>query len=203
MRAETERAEEILGFWFGPRPVNGAVPAERMRFWFGGDSETDRLIRERFANDLPRALTGEYRAWRETPRGTLALILLLDQFPRNIHRHTPAAYGYDACALELAQEGLARGQDRELAVVERAFFYLPLEHSEDPALQRRSVALFTRLLEEAPPETRKMCEGFLDYAVRHAAIIERFGRFPHRNAVLGRTSSVEEAAFLRQPGSSF
>ncbi|ALC17789.1 hypothetical protein DSOUD_3063 [Desulfuromonas soudanensis] len=203
MKSEPERAEEILRFWFGPRPANGAPPTERMRFWFGGDAETDQLIRHRFANDLPRAMAGEYRHWRETPRGTLALILLLDQFPRNIHRQTPAAYGCDGCALEIALEGLARGQDRGLAVVERAFFYLPLEHSEDAALQRRSVALFTRLLEEAPPDLKKMCEGFLDYAVRHAEIIERFGRFPHRNAVLGRTSSVEEAEFLRQPGSSF
>jgi uncharacterized protein (DUF924 family) len=198
-----ERAEEILGFWFGPRPVNGEVPAERMRFWFGGDFETDRLIRDRFGDDLPRAMAGEYRHWKETPRGTLALILLLDQFPRNIHRHTPAAYDCDGSALEIALEGLVRGQDRELAVVEQAFFYLPLEHSEDPALQRRSVVLFTRLLEEAPSAMKKMCEGFLDYALRHAAIIERFGRFPHRNAVLGRPTSVEEEAFLRQPGSSF
>lgn len=197
------RIAEVLEFWFGDLPASDAVPAERFRLWFGGGEEVDRLIRDRFGDDLGRAMRGEYDHWLESPRGTLALIVLLDQFPRNIHRGTDRAYACDERALLLCLAGMEQGHDLELAIAERAFFYLPLEHSEDLGMQRRSVRAFEALLAAAPAAMKEMCTGFLDYAVRHRRIIERFGRFPHRNAVLGRPSTAEEEAFLREPGSSF
>lgn len=199
----TAQPEDLLDFWFGGLREGEPVPAERFRLWFGGAAATDRQIRERFAADVERAAAGAYDSWRASPRGALALIILFDQFPRNIHRGSPRAYALDdkACALCLA--GLDAGQDRELITVERAFFYLPLEHAEDRALQQRSVASFAELLRQSPAALREVCRGFLDYAERHRAIIERFGRFPHRNVPLSRPSTAEEASFLREPGSSF
>jgi uncharacterized protein (DUF924 family) len=195
--------EEILEFWFGRSVGLEPPPPERLRLWFGGEPETDRMIRERFGLDLKRARRGDYNHWRETPKGALALILILDQFARNIHRGSPLAYAGDEQCQRLCLAGIELGQDRSLAIVERAFFYLPLEHAEDPKLQGLSLQAFTNLREQAPATLEKMCLGFLDYAVRHREIIERFGRFPHRNAALGRPSTPEEKAFLLEPNSSF
>jgi uncharacterized protein (DUF924 family) len=194
-------AEEVLAFWFGEEQ-NTPGP-QRLRFWFGGEPATDRLIHERFALTVEAALAGACRSWPATPPGALALILLLDQFPRNIFRQSPRAYAGDAQALALCCQGLADGQDRQLSLTERAFFYLPLEHAEDLRMQERSVEVFESLLSASPPEWREVGQGFLDYAIRHRDIIARFGRFPHRNEVLGRPSTPEEAAFLKEPGSSF
>ncbi len=195
--------EEILDFWFGNLKEGEPVPVERFGLWFGGAETTDRQIRERFADDVELAATGACDAWSRSARGTLALLLLLDQFPRNIYRGSSRAYAYDENARHLCLAGLAAGQDRRLMTVGRAFFYLPLEHAEDLALQQRSVAAFAGLLQQAPPPLAQVCRGFLDYAERHRTIIERFGRFPHRNSPLGRLSTPEEIAFLREPGSSF
>ncbi len=195
--------EEVLGYWFGDFPEGSAISAERTRFWFAGGEAVDREIRDRFAGAVERAAAGGLDHWSASPRGALALIILLDQFPRNIHRGSARAYAHDARAIEITVEGMAARQDRSLAIVERAFFYLPLEHAEDLALQRKSVQAFEGLLAEAPAELKPLCEGFLDYAWRHLRIIERFGRFPHRNAALNRASTPEEEEFLRQPGSSF
>jgi uncharacterized protein (DUF924 family) len=195
-------AREVLDFWFGP-PIAGPPSAERLRFWFAGEAKTDQLIRERFAAAVEQAISGALPEWTATPQEALALILLLDQFPRNIYRHSPRAYSADAQALKVCCEQLAMGQDRHLSLIERAFFYLPLEHAEDLQLQERSVKVFRNLLAEAPAEWREVCESFLDYAIRHRDIIARFGRFPHRNKVLGRLSTAEEEAFLKEPGSSF
>jgi uncharacterized protein (DUF924 family) len=197
------RTEILLDFWFGQTTADRAPSAERVRFWFGGDRATDQSIRNQFAADVAAAAAGRYDDWAGHAPGSLALILLLDQFPRNIHRETPQAYAFDPLALKVALASLADGQDRLLAPVQRAFLYLPLEHAEALDCQERSVALFTRLLAEAPPPLEGTCRGFLDYAVRHRDIIARFGRFPHRNAVLDRPSSDEEIRFLQQPGSSF
>lgn len=197
-----QRAEEILRFWFGTNPEAEAT-AQRRRLWFGGEEATDRLIRDCFAVDVRRAAGGEYASWRHSARGTLALILLLDQFTRNIFRGSAAAYAEDEKARTLCLAGLEKGLDRRLGTVERAFFYLPLEHAEDRQLQQRSVQAFAALRNEAPPALRELCASFYDYALRHQEIIERFGRFPHRNAPLNRASSTEEEAFLQQPGSSF
>jgi uncharacterized protein (DUF924 family) len=195
--------EELLDFWFGGLREGKPVPPERFALWFGGAETTDRQIRERFAADVERADAGGYDGWRAFPRGTLALLILLDQFPRNIYRGSPRAYDFDGKARELCLAGLDAGQDRELITVQRAFFYLPLEHSEDISLQQRSVAVFAELLRQAPATLREHCRSFLDYAERHRAIIERFGRFPHRNSSLSRPSTAEEEVFLREPGSSF
>jgi uncharacterized protein (DUF924 family) len=195
--------EDVLDFWFGGLREGEPVPPERFALWFGGAGTTDRQIRERFAADVERAGAGGYDGWRTFPRGTLALLILLDQFPRNIHRGYPRAYAFDGKARELCLAGLDEGQDRALNTVQRAFFYLPLEHAEDIALQQRSVAAFAELLRQAPAPLRETCRNFLDYAERHRAIIERFGRFPHRNSALSRPSTAEEETFLREPGSSF
>jgi uncharacterized protein (DUF924 family) len=195
--------EDVLDFWFGGLREGEPVPPERFALWFGGAGTTDRQIRERFAADVEQAGAGGYDGWRAFPRGTVALLILLDQFPRNIHRGSPRAYAFDGKACELCLAGLDEGQDRALNTVQRAFFYLPLEHAEDIALQQRSVAAFAELLRQAPDPLRETCRNFLDYAERHRAIIERFGRFPHRNLSLSRPSTAEEETFLREPGSSF
>lgn len=189
------RQDEILDFWFGPLAPDGFPREDRERFWFGGAREVDDAIRARFAEDVARAGAGVLDSWSETPRGRLALVLLLDQFPRNLFRGTPEAFGHDARALQHALAGLESGQDRALAPVERVFFYLPLEHAENPVLQARSVALYERLRREFPAEAARL-QGYLDYAIQHRDIVERFGRFPHRNAILGRPSTPEELAFL-------
>src|SRR5262249_17283334 len=146
---------------------------------------------------------GELNHWKTYPRGNLSLIILYDQFPRNIYRGSAAAFADDQLALQLCLNGLAIAQDQELHPVERAFFYMPLEHAEDRALQEASVARFRRLAEFAPKSSREIFESFHEFAVRHKEVIDRFGRFPHRNAALGRMSTQEETEFLKQSGSGF
>jgi uncharacterized protein (DUF924 family) len=184
-------AGTVLQFWFGDQDVSRAE-------WFRKDPAFDALIASRFGTQVEQALGGGLSAWDGTPAGALARILLLDQFTRNIFRDTPRAFAGDALALAAAQALRARGEDQALPPLRRVFAYLPFEHAEDRALQRLSVALFEGLAAADPA-----LESNADYARRHAVVIERFGRFPHRNAVLGRASSAEELAFLQQPGSSF
>ena len=178
------RAEEVLAFWFGElRPED----------WFNGGDEVDSRIRERFL-DLHEALRERVPdEWRASARGTLAAVIALDQFPRNVYRGDPRAFAADAAALGLAREAVERGLDRGMSKDERKFLYLPFEHSEDPAEQARSVELYAAL-DDA---------NTLEYAMRHKEIIDRFGRFPHRNAALGRGSTPEEIEFLKEPDSSF
>lgn len=189
------RQGEVLDFWFGPLGPDGFPREDRARLWFGGGSEVDDAIRARFATDVELAGSGGLDPWGETARGRLALILLLDQFPRNLFRGTARAFAHDVRAVQQALAGLEAGQDRQLAPVERAFFYLPLEHAEDRALQRRSVEAYEGLVREFPSAATQL-QGFLDYAIEHRDVIERFGRFPHRNAILGRPSTPDERAFL-------
>ena len=197
-----ERSEIILEEWFGKGGGGGFDPA-RAKLWFSKDEEFDAHLRRRFGDDLRRAAAGEYDEWAKTPRGRLALVILLDQFSRNIHRGTKEAFANDEKARALVEEGLSDRVDREYRPIERAFFYLPLEHAEDPAAQARAVELYEELLDDVPKEQRPTYEEFLDYAVQHQRIIDRFGRFPHRNEILGRETTEEEAAFLKTPGSSF
>jgi uncharacterized protein (DUF924 family) len=190
-------ADEILDYWFGEhaRPL-----------WFEPSADFDRELRARFGETLEAAARGELDAWAESPGGALALIILLDQITRNVHRGTPRAFENDRRAQALADAALARGFDLELALDRRLFVYLPFEHAEDAALQRRSVALFERLLEDhrgGGAEAEAAAEEQLRYARRHCEIIERFGRFPHRNAILERTSTTAEHTFLDEPMSSF
>ena len=189
-------AQAVLDFWFGAAgsPALGQLRAE----WFRKDAAFDAAIAQRFGALVEAALAGGLRDWPADPGAALARIVLLDQFTRNMFRATSRAFAGDALALAAAQAMLAAGQDAALRPEQRVFIYLPFEHSEDVALQDRSVALFSALAAEAP--------GFanmLDYAHRHHAVIARFGRFPHRNELLGRASTPAEIAFLQEPGSRF
>jgi uncharacterized protein (DUF924 family) len=181
---QPDAIHDILEFWFGV--------ADR-KAWFEVDPAFDAAISERFRELVLPATAGAHDAWARTPEGALALILLLDQFPRNIHRGTPMAFASDAKAREIARDALQAGTDRKLPLDRRPFLYLPFEHSERLDDQELCCRLMATL------ENPEM----LDYAERHRRIIARFGRFPHRNRILGRVSSPEEEAFLLEPGSSF
>ena len=195
--------EVVLDFWFGP-PGAALEAAERNAGrWWGKDPSFDAEIGRRFAGLIEAVSAREAPAWKRTPRGRLAALVVLDQLPRNAYRATAAAFAHDAAAQALCLEGLAQGADRALAPIERVFFYLPLEHAESSPQQARSVAAFERLLADAPEGERPLFAGFLDYAERHRSVVDRFGRFPHRNALLGRESTAAEVAFLAEPGSSF
>jgi uncharacterized protein (DUF924 family) len=193
-----DRISEILDFWFGYLPGPDYFPEQKMDVWFAATPEIERQIRYYFSQDVISAGLGEYNNWRETPRGRLALILLLDQIPRHIYRGTPQAFVLDRMAQILVLEGLQRGDDMYLYPIERAFFYLPLEHSEDLSMQNLSVASFQRLVAQTPWEIRPPMLDFLQYAMIHRDEIARFGRFPYRNAILGRESTPEEVLYLTQ-----
>ena len=169
-----------------------------------GDSRLPGSLRtERFA-DLPeRARAGEFDAWRAEARSTLALVLVLDQLPRNLYRGSALSFAFDDLAYEVAVGGIARGFDAQLSTVEAVFLYLPFEHAEDADAQHRCVALFEGLLGRCTAEVRPQFEAFLAYAVRHCDVVEQFGRFPHRNRLLGRTATDEEAAYLESGGDTF
>ena len=186
-------APEILRFWFGDTADYGKV----QKRWFEKDPTFDALVAKRYQKLHQEMLDGAHREWLQTPRACLARILVLDQFPRHIHRGNAAAFSSDPLALEAAKPLVDKGWDRDLLPVERMFAYLPFQHSESLAEQERSCALCKPLA--AFPETPTVHR----YAVAHRDIIARFGRFPHRNAALGRASTAEEAEFLKQPGSSF
>lgn len=193
----------ITTYWFGP-PADDAVMAQNQRrLWWSKDPAVDYEIRRRFAPHVMAAASGKYTAWADAAQGRLALILLFDQFPRNLYRNSPRAFAYDHLARELALAGIAAGIDRQLRPIERVFFYLPLEHAESATHQEHCVRLYEQLLAALPPAWHDTFAGYLRFAERHRNIIRRFGRFPHRNRILGRVSTPEEAAFLQQPGSSF
>ena len=196
--------EQVLEFWFGACGPDGALDRGKQKMWFSAGRQYDADIRKRFGKLHRRAARGELDAeWAATPRGRIALIVVLDQFSRHIHRGTAAAFAQDPAAQRLAMTGVEQGADRELIPAQRAFFYLPFEHAEDLKLQRFGARLFERLAAGVAPAWRKEYAGFADYAGHHRDIIERFGRFPHRNRILGRASTPEEVEFLKQPGSSF
>jgi uncharacterized protein (DUF924 family) len=203
------RAFAILDYWFGQRPYAPAAIRQRMALWFGDPGapelqpQTDEYIRTRFGALLSEAAAGRLDRWETSPRRRLALILLLDQFSRNIHRGSRRAFEYDAKALQLSLEGLSLGADAALDPVERIFFYMPLEHSESLEVQAESLAAFGRLAKEAPEQLGDTFDSVLKYARLHYDIVQRFGRFPHRNAVLGRTSSAAELEWLAGAGQRF
>lgn len=200
--AQAEKTPDtILNYWFGDQ--NEEYPYEKSKIWFGGGSDVDREIRDRFEYLLFKAKNNELEHWKKTPRGRLALIILVDQFTRNIYRGTAEAFAFDFIAQELTLEGLAKGEDLKLSPIERAFFYLPLEHSEEIALQKLSIAKFNTLEDDSPQSLKTIFESYADYALKHYEIIDKFGRFPHRNAILGRESTIDELEFLLGPNSSF
>lgn len=193
--------EAVLDFWFEDALENPARLGERMKVWFGGGPKVDAVIVERFAETVDQLGAGLANDWAARgPRQRLAAIIALDQFSRSIHRKSPKAFANDPLALRLAIEAIARGDDRSIPPAGRMFVYLPLEHSEDIANQRESLRLFEALTKEGTGETQAIFTSTLDYAKRHAEVIERFGRFPHRNAVLGRTSTPEETAWVKEHG---
>jgi uncharacterized protein (DUF924 family) len=181
---------DVLDFWFGPPPL------QTRDAWFRKSDAFDAEVRERFGATLEAALAGGVDGWAGTPRGALAAVIVLDQFTRNAFRDTPRAFAGDARALALARRLAYTAQDRTLAPLERWFAYMPFEHSESLVDQYESVRLFRALAEAGLAEP-------LPWAERHLDVVRRFGRFPHRNALLGRVSTPEELAFLQQPGSRF
>lgn len=189
------QAKKILDFWFGQ--PDGASYGKPRQVWFVKKPEFDLEMRTRFVSDYEQAAAGNLDDWKNSPQNCLALILLLDQFPRNMFRGTPGAFATDWQALSTAQYAIAQAYDRELLPVQRWFVYLPFEHSENLEHQNQAVALYEQLRDD--PDSADP----INYAIRHREVILRFGRFPHRNAILGRVSTPDEEAFLQQPGSSF
>ena len=198
-----DEARQVRDFWFGKLPMTAQMLEQRVKFWFPEEEppelreKRDQVIRSRFGKLLERAGQGELASWADSPRRCLSLIILFDQFSRNIYRGTAQAFAYDDRALGLTLSGMQSAADGALDVVERLFFYMPLQHSESHAVQEESVAAYRRLLVEAPQEFRSVFQASLESAQHHRSIIERFGRFPHRNLTLGRASSPQEEAWLR------
>lgn len=193
-------ADEVLRYWFAPEPGSGAAPMKR---WFSGSEAVDREIREHFGDVLSQAEAGALVHWREAPKSQLALIIVLDQFSRNLYRGSAQAFQNDAQALKLSWQMLEKRWDQTLPPLWRPFVYLPLEHSERLSDQEESLRRFELLLAATPAEQQAFYRNLLDYAQRHHDVIARFGRFPHRNERLGRESTPEEQTFLQEPGSSF
>ena len=193
---DSHKIEQVLQFWFGELDEHGYAAADRNKLWFQSNAETDTAIRAQFRDLVEQALQGDLDDWAQTPRGRLALIILLDQFTRNIYRGTGKAFSGDSKACRLTHEGLRLDHDRTLAPAERVFFYLPLEHSENLADQDQCVTLYTKLHQGAPESYQSKTQSYIDYAIKHKDIIARFGRFPHRNKALGRVSTDAELDYL-------
>ena len=204
--ANDPRIASVLAFWLGAHPPTDTSALAQQKLWFTKSNAVDDDIRQRFGALIGQARTGQLDAWAHTPLGRLALVLVLDQFSRNAFRGLSASFAADAQALALAEQGLANGHTDALPLVARAFMALPLEHAEDLTRQERTVALMTDWTAQAAnaaPGVQKLLAGMLDYAHQHRDVIARFGRFPHRNAILGRASTAEEQAYLAQPGAGF
>ena len=202
---QRDRQEEVLNYWFGRLEKDKAPPEKQSKIWFSKRKEIDKDIKFRFELDLKRASEGRLSFWGETPWGTLALIILVDQYSRNMYRDTPKAFEGDRVALKACLEGIKKAFDTKLHPLERVFFYMPLMHSEELQVQMTSLECFTMLekLYTAPPSIASIISKSKISADKHYLIIERFGRFPHRNEIIGRKSTREEAEFLKESGSSF
>ena len=200
--ADATTPDDVLSFWLGELDSSGCATAEVSARWFEKSDAFDAEVRRRFDATHRTILAGEREGWLETPRGRLAYILVLDQLQRNMHRGTPRMYEGDARAARVAVEGIDAGCEEGLAYHERYFLFMPLMHAEDVTLQERCVALFEGLGGAFPEHAERAARG-VDYAQRHRDIVRRFGRFPHRNEILGRESTAEERAFLGEPDSSF
>ena len=203
-----DEARQVRDFWFGKLPLTTQALNQRVKLWFPEREspedlqKLDGIIRAKFGRLVERAAKGGLAGWADSPRRCLSLIILLDQFPRSIYRGTARAFATDEQALAITLSGLQSAADGALDVVERIFFYMPLQHSEVREVQDESVAGYRRLVREAPQETRAAFEEALKFAEEHRSIIERFGRFPQRNRVLERVSTPEEEAWLLGDGSA-
>jgi uncharacterized protein (DUF924 family) len=210
-------ALRVREFWFG-KWLSGALPREglsaiaqelrqRDTLWFGADThlvaQQDELVRSEFQGLVERAVRGELFAWADSPRRRLSLIIVLDQFTRQIYRGTSQAFAHDPQALSLTLSGMQSAADGALNVVERLFFYMPLQHAESTEVQEESVSSYRRLLAESPAELRSTFDEAFEYAQKHRALIQQFGRFPHRNRILGRANTPEEDAYLEKAPEQF
>ncbi|MBT8129208.1 MAG: DUF924 domain-containing protein [Gammaproteobacteria bacterium] len=198
-----DRIEKILEFWFGTFPNAWTADKSKQDMWFGNGAAYDADIFSTFGADYFRAVDGELDSWAESPRGRLALIILLDQFSRHIHRGGAEAFAQDQKAQQLCIEGISAGDDQSLHPVERSFFYLPLEHAEDLERQNLAIEAYSQLIQDVPEQYRQPLEVALEWAQKHHYVIERFGRFPELNEILGRESTDEEIAFIKEDEYSF
>jgi len=190
------RIDAILTFWFKEQELSGPQIDRRMDIWFGGDEIFDLECKKEFADEVEAASEGRLDHWAEEPRGRLALILLLDQFRRNIYRNTADAFALDKAALKLCVEGARDKKDKGLTPIQQAFFYMPLQHAESLKVQDKAVAIFNRLAGAVSPTLRETFETMATFAELHRDIIAQFGRFPHRNKLLGRENTPEEDQYL-------
>ena len=197
------RIAQVLEFWLGAAQPTDASALTRQSMWFTKSDALDAEIRSRFGAWVEAARAGRLDGWAETAHGRLALVVLLDQFSRNAWRGQPEGFAGDAQALVLALAALENGHWEAVPPLAQFFLAMPVEHAEDPTMQARSVALFTHLAAQATPATQPVLRSALEFAHKHQKVIARFGRFPHRNAALGRDSTAEEKAFVAQPGTGF
>jgi uncharacterized protein (DUF924 family) len=193
----TNRIHEILNFWFGDLGRADLPSSDRTNLWFGESDKLKQQMVDIFEREYKAAVTGEIDEWKETPRGRLALIILLDQFSRWAFRNTPEAFIQDKLAQELCIEGLKDKMDKSLTLIERVFFYMPLVHAEESKIQDQSIQLFQNLVSLSMTETTQVYQLFLAYAYAHFRVVKEFGRFPQRNQILGRESTDAEIAFLK------
>ena len=193
---DERRIDEILSFWFKEQELSAPQIDRRMDTWFGGDPDFDHEIQKRFADDVDRACEGGLDHWADEPRGRLALIILIDQFRRNLYRNTAQAFSMDRLALKLCVEGAMEKKDKGLTPIQKVFFYMPLQHSESSKVQAKSVELFSRLAESVSPTFQETFLTIAQFAELHKDIIDQFGRFPHRNKLLGRENTPEEDEYL-------
>ncbi len=198
-----ETIDSVLRFWFGDCQTIIDINNDKKSVWWSKNEQVDQEISDRFEELVDAVADAELDHWRESAKGLLASIICTDQFPRNMYRGSAKSFGYDGVALELAQQIVTTGVDRELSTIYRVFAYLPFEHSEALEMQEKALDLFTQLRDEVEESDKEIFSGFVSYAQRHLDVIQRFGRFPHRNQILGRESTDQEKEFLTEPGSSF
>jgi uncharacterized protein (DUF924 family) len=198
MKEDSRLQQDILDFWFGHIEETITPSPKRARIWFSEDEDIDNEIRARFGKMLTQASKGVFDHWGKTARGQLALILILDQFSRHVYRNSPEAYALDSKALMICMQGATAEQEHTLSLIERVFYYFPLLHAEDNYLQEQSAHAYYLLSQYALEETQSIYDSFLQFAYFHQDIIKQFGRFPGRNVILGRESTDEELAFLKE-----
>jgi uncharacterized protein (DUF924 family) len=195
--------EQVIEFWFGSDINDPNLAKRQSPIWWQKNVQNDALIRQKFADGLQGLVEGDYNHWLETSKGRLAAIIVADQFSRNMYRDTARAFAQDELALGWCLDGIGLHQDIELPNICRVFFYMPLEHAESLAMQNLSVSKFSELAELAGTKGGDTFLGFEDFAERHRAVIQQFGRYPHRNSILGRDNTPTEQVYLDQPGSGF
>jgi len=200
---DVARIDEILSFWFKEQELSAPQIDRRMDTWFGQDPVFDHELEKEFADDVERACQGELDHWAAEPRGRLALIILIDQFRRNIYRNTKKAFAMDKLALKLCVEGAMEKKDKGLSPIQKVFFYMPLQHAESTRVQAKSVELFTRLAQSVSPTYQETFLTIAQFAELHKDIIDQFGRFPHRNKLLGRENTPEENEYLASDSPNF